>query len=45
VLLAVPFFFVLVWRLLDEEKFLRSNLAGYLEYMQRVRFRLLPRVW
>jgi protein-S-isoprenylcysteine O-methyltransferase Ste14 len=45
VLLVAPFFFVLLWRMLDEEKFLRDNLVGYLEYMQRVRFRLVPRVW
>jgi protein-S-isoprenylcysteine O-methyltransferase Ste14 len=29
VLLVVPFFPVLVWRILDEENFLRKNLAGY----------------
>ncbi len=34
-----------IWRLLDEEKFLARNLAGYVEYQDRVRFRLLPRVW
>src|SRR5579863_3317949 len=37
VLLVVPFFPVLVWRLLDEEVFLRINLPGYDEYMQKVR--------
>jgi protein-S-isoprenylcysteine O-methyltransferase Ste14 len=45
VLLVVPFFPVLVWRILDEEHFLRKNLAGYAEYMQRVRYRLVPRIW
>jgi protein-S-isoprenylcysteine O-methyltransferase Ste14 len=45
VLLVVPFFPVLVWRILDEEIFLRQNLPGYDEYMQRVRYRLVPRVW
>ena len=45
VLLVVPFFPVLVWRILDEEIFLRENLPGYAEYMQRVRYRLVPRVW
>jgi protein-S-isoprenylcysteine O-methyltransferase Ste14 len=45
VLLLVPFFPVLVWRILDEEDFLREELAGYAEYMQRVRFRLVPWVW
>jgi protein-S-isoprenylcysteine O-methyltransferase Ste14 len=45
VLLVVPFFPVLFWHILDEENFLRKNLAGYAEYMQRVRYRLVPRVW
>ena len=45
VLLVVPFFPVLVWRILDEEMFLRRNLPGYDEYMQKVRYRLVPRVW
>jgi protein-S-isoprenylcysteine O-methyltransferase Ste14 len=45
VLLVVPFSPVLVWRILDEESFLRQNLPGYDEYMRRVRYRLVPRVW
>jgi protein-S-isoprenylcysteine O-methyltransferase Ste14 len=45
VFLVVPFFPVLVWRILDEELFLRKKLPGYAEYMQRVRYRLVPRVW
>jgi protein-S-isoprenylcysteine O-methyltransferase Ste14 len=45
VLLVVPFFRVLVWRILDEELFLRKNLPGYGEYMQRVRCRLVTHVW
>ena len=35
----------LIWRLLDEEKFLAKNLPGYPEYQARVRYRLIPRVW
>jgi protein-S-isoprenylcysteine O-methyltransferase Ste14 len=35
----------LVWRLLDEEKFLARNLPGYVEYQEKVRYRLIPRVW
>jgi protein-S-isoprenylcysteine O-methyltransferase Ste14 len=35
----------LVWRLLDEEKFLAKNLPGYLDYQSGVRYRLIPRVW
>jgi protein-S-isoprenylcysteine O-methyltransferase Ste14 len=45
VLLVVPFFPVLVWRILDEENFLRMNLPGYAAYMQKVRYRLVPGVW
>jgi protein-S-isoprenylcysteine O-methyltransferase Ste14 len=35
----------LLWRLLDEEKFLARNLPGYIAYQQRVPYRLIPRVW
>jgi protein-S-isoprenylcysteine O-methyltransferase Ste14 len=36
---------ILVWRLLDEERFLHKNLPGYTEYTQKVRDRLIPFVW
>jgi protein-S-isoprenylcysteine O-methyltransferase Ste14 len=36
---------VLAGRLLDEERFLATSLAGYREYTQRVRHRLVPLVW
>jgi len=36
---------VLVWRLLDEERFLHKNLPGYTEYTRKVRYRLIPFVW
>jgi len=36
---------ILVWRLLDEERFLHKNLPGYTEYTQKVRYRLIPFVW
>jgi protein-S-isoprenylcysteine O-methyltransferase Ste14 len=36
---------VLIWRLLDEERFLRQNLPGYPEYQAKVKYRLLPFVW
>jgi len=41
----VPMTIVLVARLLDEEKFLAKNLAGYCEYQSKVKFRLLPLIW
>lgn len=35
----------LIWRLVDEERFLRNNLPGYTEYVDQVRHRLVPYVW
>jgi protein-S-isoprenylcysteine O-methyltransferase Ste14 len=35
----------LIWRLLDEEKFLAKNLPGYLEYRAKVRWRLIRKVF
>jgi len=43
--LVVPFLAVLLWRLLDEERVLVRDLPGYADYRQRVRYRLVPRVW
>ena len=37
--------FVLVLRILDEEKVLTQQLAGYSDYAQRVHYRLVPGVW
>jgi len=42
VLLILP---VLIWRLLDEERFLRQNLAGYAKYQTKVKYHLLPFIW
>jgi protein-S-isoprenylcysteine O-methyltransferase Ste14 len=44
-LAIVPMTLVLVWRLLDEEKFLKKSLAGYSEYQSKVRYHLLPLIW
>ena len=41
-ILVVP---VLLWRLLDEERILARDLPGYTEYMQRIKYRLVPLVW
>lgn len=35
----------LVWRLLDEERYLAGNLPGYTDYQRRVRTRLVPGIW
>ncbi|MFL5613590.1 MAG: methyltransferase family protein [Gemmatimonadaceae bacterium] len=36
---------LMVQRLQLEERFLREALPGYVAYMERVRFRLIPRIW
>lgn len=44
----IPFLFipaVLVFRILNEEKVLLRDLPGYGEYRQKVRYRMIPRVW
>jgi len=35
----------LLWRLLDEERFLKRNLPGYTAYCAKVKYRLLPWIW
>jgi protein-S-isoprenylcysteine O-methyltransferase Ste14 len=40
--LALP---MLAWRILDEEKLLRKDLPGYVEYTHKVRYRLIPYLW
>lgn len=35
----------LIWRLLDEERYLAANLRGYRDYQHAVRYRLIPGVW
>ncbi len=42
ILLSLP---LLAARILDEESMLRQQLAGYPEYTNRVRYRLVPYVW
>jgi protein-S-isoprenylcysteine O-methyltransferase Ste14 len=41
----MPMTLVIVWRLLDEEKFLAKNLPGYAAYRNRVKYRLVPFIW
>ena len=36
---------VIVFRIRNEEQVLEAGLAGYREYKQRVRYRLLPFIW
>lgn len=41
--LGTPFLFV--WRVRDEEALLLTDLPGYREYAQRIRYRLIPGLW
>jgi protein-S-isoprenylcysteine O-methyltransferase Ste14 len=43
--LMIPFLAALRWRIVDEEKILLRDLPGYVDYTQRVPYRLLPQVW
>ncbi len=42
---VAPGVLVLAWRIRDEEKLLQKELAGYREYTQKVRYRLVPSMW
>ncbi len=45
VLVVVALLPALIWRLMDEERFLARNLPEYRAYQRRVPYRLVPRVW
>ena len=44
-LTVLPGLAVLAFRIVDEEKMLRQELAGYDEYINKVHYRLVPGVW
>ena len=44
-LVLIPGLIGIVVRIFDEEKMLRTELAGYDEYAQKVHYRLVPYVW
>jgi len=41
-LLMIP---VLLWRIFDEEELLAKELQGYVEYRNKVKYRLIPFIW
>jgi protein-S-isoprenylcysteine O-methyltransferase Ste14 len=41
----IPGLAVLAVRIRDEERMLQEELDGYLEYTQKVRYRLVPCMW
>ena len=45
VLTMIPITAVIIWRLLDEERFLTKNLPDYAGYKAKVKYRLVPFVW
>lgn len=44
-LMLVPMIALIAWRLLDEERYLLKNLAGYSGYQSQIRWRLIPGVF
>jgi len=44
-LVVLPLLWTIVGRVFEEEKLLAAALAGYAEYLERTRYRLLPGVW
>ena len=44
-LINIPMTAAVLWRLLDEERFLVEKLPGYAEYRGTVKYRLIPLVW
>ena len=45
VLIWIALLPALAWRLIDEERVLLRDLAGYAEYRRKVRWRLIPHIW
>jgi protein-S-isoprenylcysteine O-methyltransferase Ste14 len=41
----VPVLVILAFRIVDEEKMLTQELAGYADYVRKVHYRLVPYVW
>jgi len=44
-LFCIPMFGLLIWRAVNEEKYLSQNLSGYTEYCMQTRHRLIPGVF
>jgi protein-S-isoprenylcysteine O-methyltransferase Ste14 len=42
---VIPLPLLLAFRIKDEERLLIKELVGYQEYTQRVRYRLIPKIW
>jgi protein-S-isoprenylcysteine O-methyltransferase Ste14 len=44
-LVMVPYVVAIVTRIKDEETLLTKELEGYLEYKEKVRWKLIPYIW
>lgn len=44
-LMCIIMALIIIWRLLNEEKFLLNNLQGYSDYKKKVQYRLVPFIW
>jgi len=40
-----PILLIIVFRIVEEEKFLTKNLSGYQEYTKKTHYRLIPFIW
>jgi len=40
-----PMLLIIVFRIVEEEKFLTKNLSGYQEYTKKTHYRLIPFIW
>lgn len=40
-----PMLLIIVFRIVEEEKFLTKNLSGYREYTKKTHYRLIPFIW
>lgn len=45
ILSIIPLIFIIILRLVDEERLLERELPGYTEYQKRVTYRLIPGIW
>lgn len=43
VFLAYPF--IIAYRIKKEEEFLSENLSGYSDYIKKVKYRMIPKIW
>jgi len=44
-LIFLTYPFIIAKRIKDEEKFLEKELDGYVQYKQKVKYRLIPFIW